>query len=46
LPRAHRARARSAWALDPSAALLDLWRTGYVLSALDGAGMTLRAPQL
>jgi hypothetical protein len=30
----------------PAAALLDLWRTGYVLSGLDGAGMTLGAPQL
>lgn len=30
----------------PAAALLDLWRTGYVLSALDGAGMALGAPQL
>lgn len=30
----------------PATALLDLWRTGYVLSALDGDGMTLGAPPL
>ena len=29
-----------------AAALLELWRTGYGLSALDSAGMTLGAPQL
>jgi len=27
----------------PAAALLELWQTGYVLSALDGAGVTLGA---
>jgi hypothetical protein len=30
----------------PAAALLDLWRTGYVLTAIDSTGMTLGAPQL
>jgi hypothetical protein len=30
----------------PAAALLDLWRTGYVLCAIDGGGVTLGAPTL